>query len=214
MLKQFLLMAPFLMSGLTEAGGNGGGGPPDNDGALDDGDLSGLGELALTGETDDPLGFGFDSNEVETARPLVAPGKYPGKVKEFSIEPNSKQTGRNLVVRFEFTQDVPSCKIVDGKVGPKSITNDLKAGFTVTKWYPMQQSDNEKAPDYKEDLVRLQDAALHTKKGSRPRYNPSEFVGKDVLIGVSIQKPKDEVSPPGNNVAIYEVKPETVQAAA
>lgn len=124
----------------------------------------------------DPLGLGIDLSGVDTSRPCLPEGARVLAIGEVKLEPNKKQNGRNLVVTFETMEDSPDV------TGEKLIS----AGFKITKYYPMQQSDNPKAPDYRADLARLQDAVEGTKQGERPPFNPFNYTGKAVLAKIKI----------------------------
>jgi hypothetical protein len=87
-------------------------------------------------------------------------------------EASKKTAGNfNLVVQFKTTSDSPDV------TGEKVIS----AGFPITKYYPLQQSSNDKAPDFRADLARLQDAVEGTEQGNRPPFNPFNYTGKLVM---------------------------------
>ena len=100
----------------------------------------------------DPLGLGLDLSQVDTSRPCLPEGLYVLEVGAVELKANKAETGRNLVVQFKTVTDAMD------HTGAKLIP----VGFAVTKYYPMQQSDNPKAPDFKRDLAFLQDAVEGT----------------------------------------------------
>lgn len=125
----------------------------------------------------DPLGLGIDLSGVDTSRPALPEGMYVLEVKDVKREQNKAQTGFNLVVAFATTSDSPDV------TGEKNIA----AGFQVRKYYPLQQSDNAKAPDFKADLARLQDAVEGTEQGNRPPFNPFNYVGRQVMAKLKVE---------------------------
>lgn len=125
----------------------------------------------------DPLGLGLDLSGVDTSRPALPEGMYVLEVKEVKREPNKAQTGFNLVVVFVTTSESPDV------TGEKTIN----PGFPIRKYYGLQQSDNAKAPDFKADLARLQDAVEGTEQGNRPPFNPFNYVGKMVMAKLKVE---------------------------
>lgn len=143
----------------------------------------------------DPLGLNIDTNAVDTSRPLVSDGTYACRVSKAEVSPNKAGTGRNLIV--EFTTTVPATStaaLAEGR------SNDIAPGWKFTRYYPLQQSDNPKAPDFRVDPIKLQDACLGTKQGTRPAFNPNDFLGKEVLIVVKVRKLKMVTDSDGNAV--------------
>jgi len=125
----------------------------------------------------DPLGLGLDLSGVDTSRPALPEGMYILEVGEVKREENKKKDGFNLLVLFKTTSESPDV------TGEKTIA----AGFTVRKYYPLQQSANEKAPDFKADLARLQDAIEGTEQGNRPPFNPFNYTGKLVMAKLKVE---------------------------
>lgn len=125
----------------------------------------------------DPLGLGLDLSQVDTSRPCLPEGLYVLEVGAVELKANKAETGRNLVVQFKTVTDAMD------HTGAKLIP----VGFAVTKYYPMQQSDNPKAPDFKRDLAFLQDAVEGTKQGERPPFNPFNYVGMQVLAKLRVR---------------------------
>lgn len=124
----------------------------------------------------DPLGLGLDLSGVDTSRPCLPEGMVVLEVNKVERLPNKKQTGHNLVLQFKTTAESPD--VTGEKV--------INAGFTITKYYGLQQSDNDKAPDFKADLARLQDAVEGTEQGTRPPFNPFNYVGKLVMAKLKV----------------------------
>ena len=131
----------------------------------------------------DPLGFDdFDPNEVDTSRPLLPAGDVQMQVKAISVvDSKNNATNKNLMVVFATTEPVHT---PDDKV--------INPGFQLTKYYPLQQSSNEKAPDYRVDLTRLIDGVLGTSAGARPRLSDAIplMIGRNVMVSVTVRKPK------------------------
>ena len=146
----------------------------------------------MSDETSDPLGLGLNLGDVNTSRPCLPEGIHALNIKSVEVKANKAETGRNLVVVFETVNES-----VDS-TGEKTIS----PGFPITRYYALQQSDNEKAPDYRADLARLQDAVEGTKQGERPPFNPYNYVGKLVLARIKI-KHSDEYGD-GNEIARLE----------
>lgn len=144
----------------------------------------------------DPLGLGLDLSGVDTSRPALEEGLYVLAVKDVKKEPSKKTPGNhNLLVVFETTSDATDV------TGEKTIS----PGYQIRKYYPLQQSTNDKAPDYKADLARLQDAVEGTEQGNRPPFNPFNYVGRQVLAKLKVEN-TDEY---GNQNAIAKLEPVT-----
>ncbi len=139
----------------------------------------------------DPLGLGLDLSTVDTSRPVLPESLYVLEVGNVEVA-NKKDddTKRNLVITFKTTVDSPDA------TGERIIS----AGFQITKYYPLQQSDKEKAPDYRRDLAVLQDAMEGTKQGERPPFNPFNYIGRQVLAKVKIKPATDDFGA-GNEIA-------------
>jgi hypothetical protein len=140
----------------------------------------------------DPLGLGMDLSTVDVSRPCLPEQMHVLSIDSVEVKPNKKETGRNLVVVFKTVNDSPD--VTGAKI--------ISAGYPITKYYPLQQSDNEKAPDFKADLARLQDAVEGTKQGERPPFQPFNYVGKLVMARIRIKK--DEEYGDSNEIAKLE----------
>jgi len=126
----------------------------------------------------DPLGLGLDLSQVDTSRPVLPEALYVLNIKDVKVQPSKKDADKkNLVVTFETTAEAMD---VTG-------TKQINAGYIVTKYYPLQQSDNDKAPDFKRDLAFLQDAVEGTKQGERPPFNPFNYVGQRVMAKLKVR---------------------------
>lgn len=124
-----------------------------------------------------PLDLDLDLNSVDTSRQIPIQGDYRARVVSADIKPNKAGTGRNLAVQFELTQNATSVQAAQ-----QGAEGDINPGYKVTRYYPLQQSENPKAPRFEADLARLQDACLGTSLGNRPRFNPTQFVGREVIV--------------------------------
>lgn len=125
----------------------------------------------------DPLGLGMDLSNVDVSRPVLPETEVVLVTDKVEVTDNKAKTGRNLVVVFKTVNDSPDV------TGEKIIS----AGFPITKYYPLQQSDNPKAPDFRADLTRLQDAVEGTSQGNRPLFHPHNYVGKMVAARLKIR---------------------------
>lgn len=142
---------------------------------------------------EDPLGLGGDLNEVDTSMPTLVEGLYELVVDKVEPKPNKAGDGRNLVVTFKTTAPATSVQAQE-----KGEEDDIKAGFPITCWWPLQQSDNPDAPDFKERHAQFQDAVLGTEKGNRPPYNPFAYVGARIIARLKVTK--DDEYGLGNDV--------------
>lgn len=99
----------------------------------------------------DPLGkFKISLTDAKTDMPRLKKGNYTFIIKSAEVKmKKDSETDRNLVVSFATSTDSV------GLNGEK-----LSSGFPVTNYYPLQQSENPKAPDFKRDIVFLIAAAF------------------------------------------------------
>lgn len=125
----------------------------------------------------DALGLGLDLSTVDTSRPVLPEGMYALVVDKVEVAPNKAGNGNNLLMVWKTLEDSPD------STGDKVIN----AGFPLRKYYPLQQSENEKAPDFKQDLARLQDAMEGTTQGNRPAFNPYNYQGRRVIAKLKIK---------------------------
>ena len=127
----------------------------------------------------DALGLGLDLNTVDTARPVLPEQIHALAIDKVDIQDSKSKAGnRNLVVTFKSVNDSPD--VTGARI--------ISAGYPITKYYPLQQSDNPKAPDFQADLARLQDAVEGSKQGERGPFNPYNYVGKIVLAKLKVRK--------------------------
>lgn len=144
----------------------------------------------------DALGLGMDLSGVDTNRPVLPEASYILEVKDVKVEQNKKQTGRNLVVEFMTTSD---CTDATG-------ARVIGAGYTILKYYPLQQSDNPKAPDFQADLARLQDAVEGPEsRAGGAKFQPFNYVGAKVMAKLKIRN--DEQYGPSNEIGRLDFVP-------
>lgn len=128
----------------------------------------------------DPLSFEIEMNEVSTDMPRFKKGEYLFGIKEGSVIPNKEQTGHNLLVIFESRN--PEVSHTGDTINP---------GYTVRKYYPLQQSPKEGAPDYRRDIAILLDAAFNVKTpAERPKLNTETIAGlaqRNVVLSLSLK---------------------------
>jgi len=130
----------------------------------------------------------FDCNidlaGVSTKMPVLQADHYAAIVKEAKVEPNKEKTGRNLVVKFTITTE-----------GVSTTGEPVNAGYPVTKYYPLQQSPNPKAPDFRRDICKLIDACYGCEEDTRPALNGetiSAMLGKEVLLKLKVRSADDQ----------------------
>lgn len=128
----------------------------------------------------DPLDLNIDLDGVKTGMPRLQAGDYLCAVKTAEILANKAGTGHNLLVVFKTLEEAVS---QDG--------DSLGAGMEVRKYYPLQQSANENAPDFRRDLAVLYDAAFKIEdENDRPPINKetiASLVQEEVLVKVSFE---------------------------
>lgn len=135
----------------------------------------------MSDETVDPLGLGLDLSGVDTSRPVLPEQMHVLSLAKVDVTDNKAGTGKNLVVVFNTVNDSPD--VTGAKI--------ISAGYPITKYYPLQQSENPKAPDFKADLARLQDAVEGSKQGERGPFNPFNYVGKLVMAKLKVKKDEE-----------------------
>lgn len=127
----------------------------------------------------DPLDLNIDLNGVDTSAPCLVAGEYAFHIGDIKVEPKKDEpTKRNLVVKFVLAQPANS-----------SAGHSISPGFPISKYYPLQQSENPKAPDFKRDLSILLDAVFATNESTRPKLNGetlAEMLGRTVVAVVSV----------------------------
>lgn len=114
--------------------------------------------------------FDLDTTSVDTRPDRLESGTYDCIVKDAKVEESKKTPGNyNLHVEFATLDEANSQK---GTV--------LNAGFPIHSYLPLQQSENDKAPDFKVALTKLFEAAF----GERVRINADSITG---LIGKTVK---------------------------
>lgn len=117
---------------------------------------------------------------VDTSLPKLASGNYPLRLAGVEQVESKKAAGNyNLKATFETTQPGESTK---GDI--------INPGFKVFKYYPLQQSETEGAPDFRRDLCVLVDACLGTDKSNRPDLTGellTSLIGREVLATVKVE---------------------------
>ena len=122
---------------------------------------------------------------VDTSMPVLETNEnLPVVIKDVDVASNKDKTGRNLVVKFATLNEERSTK-----------GDPVNAGYPLTKYFPLQQSKNDKAPDFRRDICKLIDACFGTTQEDRPSLN-SETIealkGKELLVSVKIREATDE----------------------
>jgi hypothetical protein len=123
------------------------------------------------------LDLNIDLTDVSTTMPVLSSGLYNMVISDMEVQENKKKTGNNLVVTFKTTTAETSVQAME-----KGEADDLKPGYPVKKWYPLQQSDNENAPDFRRDLAALQEAAV----GSKGLFDMDQIRGKAVAVKIGV----------------------------
>lgn len=131
-----------------------------------------------------PLDLNIELAGIDTSMPRLKPGNYLASIKEVKIEQNKAGTGQNMLVVFSTMEEAPS------------LTDDIiPAGWTLSKYYPLQQSENEKAPDFRRDICRLIDAAFNiTDDSERPALTGqtlAQLVGQEVALKVRTRESEE-----------------------
>lgn len=126
-----------------------------------------------------PLDLNVNLSEVKTGRPVLPKAQYRMIISETEIAENSKGTGYNLRVQF-------------ATVNPETDEEGtlINPGFPVFRYYPLQQSDNPKAPDFRVDIKRLLNAAFGCDDDSCPEFNEAtvaDLKGQEVLVSLKVR---------------------------
>jgi hypothetical protein len=127
----------------------------------------------------DPLNLNINTNEVSTSFPVLPAGSYVFEVKQASAEAAKQPGNYNLVVGFALAQEAV---LADG--------NTVNPGFPLTRWYPLQQSENPKAPPFMRDICVLLDAAFGTTQDNRPPLNNetlAALTGRQVRASIIVK---------------------------
>jgi hypothetical protein len=133
-------------------------------------------------EQHDALGLNLDLNNVDTSSPVLEANSYIAEIAEVKVVENKAKTGNNLVITFKTCSSATS---VSGRAEGKQ--DDVKPGWTLRQFMPLQQSENPDAPDFRKQLATLQDAVEGTSKESRTPFNPYSYIGKQVMLRVTVK---------------------------
>jgi len=127
------------------------------------------------------LDLNIELKDVDTSMPRLESNTYLLGIKEVKIEPSKQGEGkRNLLVVFATKEEANST--AGGTISP---------GFQLRKYYPLQQSPKENAPDFRRDISILIDAAFAVTAESRPDLTSdtlSGLVGREVVASVKVKQ--------------------------
>lgn len=146
----------------------------------------------------DPLAMNLDLTKVDTSYTALITGVYPVVIDNAEVVESKATPGNyNLQLTLKTLEPATSTK---GQAANK--TDDVKPGYTVKNWIPLQQSPNPDAPDFKEGLATLLDAAFNiTDPSDRPPFNAKTIQGlKGQKCLVKLAYVDDETYGPSNNV--------------
>lgn len=128
----------------------------------------------------DPLSFDIEMTEVDTSMPRLPKGEYLFGIKSGEIKENKEQTGHNLLVIFELRNAATG---LNGE--------PISAGYQIRRYYPLQQSQKENAPDFRRDIAVLLDAAYKVKDAKdRPKLNNETIAGlaqRNVVLSIKVK---------------------------
>lgn len=156
----------------------------------------------MENNTPDALGLNLNLSGVDTSMPVLEAGHYICRVAEVDVKENKAGTGRNLLCIYE-TQG-PATSVQGRETGK---TEDIKPGYKLRAYMPLQQSDNPDAPDFRKGLAQFQDAVERSTMENRsPQFNPFSYIGMEVVVRVDVSK--DDVYGLGNNIKGYSIVPE------
>ena len=137
-------------------------------------------------DTSNPLAafnLDIDLTGVETGMPVVEAGHYIVEVDSVEVKDNKAQTGKNLVVICKTCAPTTS---VQGRTEGKE--EDIKAGYPLRMYLPLQQSDNPDAPDYRKRIAEFQDAVEGTDVKTRnPQFNPFAYKGQRFVMALKVE---------------------------
>jgi hypothetical protein len=130
------------------------------------------------------LDLDFDLTQTSTEMPRLVAGDYLCKVKSAEIEENSRKDGHNLKVTFSTLEE-----------GESTEGDAINPGFPLTKWFPLQQSSNDKAPPFERDLAILTDAVFKIEDPEdRPPFTNDlidKMHGEEVVIRAKLRNSED-----------------------
>lgn len=119
----------------------------------------------------------LDLNNVDTTPDRLQKGKVKVAVKEASFVESKNKPG-NYNLALVFTTVLPEVSSKGGTINP---------GYQLRSYLPVQQSENEKAPDFKVALAKVLDAVL----GERPQLNEEtlkSFIGRELYLKVNLKE--------------------------
>lgn len=133
----------------------------------------------------------LDLKNTDISSPRLAAGKYDLEISSVDCQPSKRdESNYNLLVEFKTTDEAP-----DNKGGT------LQPGYTLRRYFPLQQSPNPKAPDFKVDITKLLMAAYNVEQSECPDFNDetvSGLVGRRLTASVKLKD--DEQYGPSNEV--------------
>ena len=131
----------------------------------------------------DPMNFAIAlGGRVDTTPPCPAAGSYVATLSNVDCKPNSKGTGNNLILQFQLDNPGPALPSASGE--PKTFS----AGFRLTEWLPLQQSDNPNAPDFRVKICKIYDAIAGTDDDTRPSNVPfGSLLQKKLILVIEPQ---------------------------
>ena len=135
----------------------------------------------------DPMNFAIDlGGRVDTSMPCPAAQQAVATLASIDMQLNKKGNGNNLILKFQLDNEVPALPATDGS--PKT----CPAGYSITEWLPLQQSDNPKAPDFRKKLCIVYDALAGTNDDTRPASLPfGTLQGKKVILNLEPENSPD-----------------------
>jgi hypothetical protein len=137
---------------------------------------------------DNPLAaFNLNINlsGVETGMPVLVAAHYLVEIEEVDVKDSKNVPGnQNLFVKCKTLG--PATSVQGQKEGK---TEDVKAGFPISLFIPLQQSSNPDAPQFEKRLAELQDAVEGTDVKTRnPSFNPFAYSGKRLVVQLATQE--------------------------
>jgi len=131
--------------------------------------------------------------DVDTSMPRLASGDQAIRIDSLEVVESKKTPGNfNLMTIFSTTEPAASTR---GDV--------INPGYKLRRYYPLQQSETEGAPDFKRDLAVLIDAAMGTNQSDRPELNDETarlLIGR--VVSARIKVSEDEVYGESNDIGM------------
>lgn len=132
--------------------------------------------------TTEPLDFNIDLTEVKVAYPSLAVGKHKATITKMErVAWRDKPDKSSLVVEMTLAEPAHDTK-----------GNAVNPGYVFRHRIALQQSDNERAPDFRRDLATLIDAVEGTSdKTGRPPFTGAwceSAIGKLVEVEFKVAK--------------------------